>query len=198
MDNTKTRVALIFDDGPDPERTETILAILSERGVRVTFGQVARNARENPTLIERVTEGGHEIINHSLSHQRPDGLDDAGLREEVAGSQMVFEQLGVRPAWYWPPFLDKDERLGPITQDVGIRIYDPRHLVDTRDYVRELSGDEIVRRATTGVRDGSVILFHEWRDDTVDNLPLILDTLTEHGCVFMTFSQLYDSLNPTE
>lgn len=198
MDNTKTRVALIFDDGPDPERTETILAILSERGVRVTFGQVARNARENPTLIERVTEGGHEIINHSLSHQRPDGLDDAGLREEVAGAQMVFEQLGVRPAWYWPPFLDKDERLGPITQDVGIRIYDPRHLVDTRDYVRELSGDEIVRRATTGVRDGSVILFHEWRDDTVDNLPLILDTLTEHGCVFMTFSQLYDSLNPTE
>ncbi len=184
-------IALIFDDGPDPARTDAILAICQKQSVRVTFGQVAQNAGENPALVGRVTAAGHEIANHSFSHQHPGTLDDAGLEHEVLGAQRVFEEtLGIRPAWYWPPYLERDERLVALTAAAGLKLFDPGHLVVSGDYIRELAAEEIRARALTGVTDGSVILFHEWRDETIQLLPEILAELKGRGCEFRTFSQM--------
>ena len=185
------RIALIFDDGPDPVRTDTILAVCKKLGARVTFGQVAQNARENPALVARVTAAGHEIANHSYSHEHPGALDDAGLEQQVIGAQRVFEQtLGIKPAWYWPPYLERDERLVPLTESAGLKLFDPKHLVVSGDHDRELPAEEIRARALTGVADGSVILFHEWRDETVQLLPGILAELKAGGCEFHTFSEM--------
>lgn len=184
-------IALIFDDGPDPARTDAILAICAKQRVHVTFGQVAQNARAHPALVERVTAAGHEVANHSYSHQHPGALDDAGLEHEVLGAQRVFnETLGVRPAWYWPPYLERDKRLVSLTEAAGLKLFDPKHLVVSGDHVRELPAEEIRARALTGVVDGSVILFHEWRDETVRLLPGILAELKGRGCECLTFSEL--------
>ena len=59
-----------------------------------------------------------------------------------------------------------------------------RHADDLREVVRLLVA------ATTGVTDGCVILFHEWRAETAEQLPAILAELKRQGCVFLTFSQL--------
>ena len=198
-DTPMKRVGIIFDDGPHPEQTEKLLAILAKRQGRVTFGQIAEAAQAHPELVERVVSSGHEIANHSLSHKHPDELDDAALAEQVVAAQRIFEdELGVKPVWYWPPYLARDARLTPAAASVGIDLYDPRNLVDSKDYVREHNADEIVRRATTGVSDGSVILFHEWRAETAERLPEILDVLTEQGCEFLTFSELHRKSQTSE
>lgn len=185
------RTVLIFDDGPDPEHTDAILAICEKEGVHVTFGQVAQHARENPALVKRVTAAGHEIANHSYSHEHPGTLDDAGLEHQIIGAQRVFEEkLGIKPAWYWPPYLERDERLVSLTETAGLKLFDPTHLVVSGDHMRELPAEEIHARALTDVRDGSVIVFHEWRDETVRLLPEILGELKGRGCECLTFSEL--------
>ncbi|GAB4189490.1 MAG: hypothetical protein Kow00105_03900 [Phycisphaeraceae bacterium] len=185
------RIALIFDDGPDPNHTGAILAVCAGQGVRVTFGQVARNACGHPGLVRRVMAAGHEIANHSYSHEHPGELDDAGLRHQVIDAQRAFvDELGVRPAWYWPPYLERDERLVSLTGSVGLRLFDPKHLVVSGDHDRKLPADEIRARALSGVIDGAVILFHEWRDETVRLLPEILTELKERGGEFLTFSEM--------
>jgi peptidoglycan/xylan/chitin deacetylase (PgdA/CDA1 family) len=65
------------------------------------------------------------------------------------------------------------------------------------DYDRSVPAAEILRRATTDVRDGTVILFHEWRTETREQLPAILAELRRQHCVFLTFSELDAALNRT-
>ena len=50
-----------------------------------------------------------------------------------------------------------------------------------------VSSPQVARDA---VPDGSVILFHEWRKETCDQMPAILAELRRQGCVFLTFSDL--------
>jgi len=69
-------------------------------------------------------------------------------------------------------------------------VYAPKHLVVSEDYNRSVGGDEIQRKATTGVVDGAVILFHEWREETLERIPAILTELRRQHCVFLTFTGL--------
>lgn len=189
------RVAFVFDDGPLPVNTAKLLAVLAEEKVRVTFSLVGDRVNENPVLAQAIAAAGHEINNHSQTHAHPRNLDDAALEHEVAGAQQaITTAVGAAPRWYWPAFLETDDRLRAAVARAKLEIYTPRHLVVSMDYDKTVPAAEILRRATTDVRDGTVILCHETRPETREQLPAILAELRKQGCVFLTFSGLYDSL----
>ncbi|EDY84566.1 Polysaccharide deacetylase domain protein [Verrucomicrobiia bacterium DG1235] len=189
------RVALVFDDGPTPEQAVKLLAILEEAGVRVSFAQVANTMQQHVSTTLATRARGHEIVNHSFLHRDVESLSDAELEKEIGGAQrMMTEVLGEGPRWYWPPYLKITDRVREATAAAGVTLYEPSSIVVSKDYDNSVSADEIERLATKGVTDGAVILFHEWREETVERLPSILKTLKEQGCVFMTFSELADSM----
>ncbi|MBI2941499.1 MAG: polysaccharide deacetylase family protein [Chloroflexi bacterium] len=64
---TGDKVALTFDDGPNPPRTEQILAILADAGVRATFFVGGKWAERFPESVRRMVAGGHLIGNHGHS-----------------------------------------------------------------------------------------------------------------------------------
>jgi peptidoglycan/xylan/chitin deacetylase (PgdA/CDA1 family) len=118
-------------------------------------------------------------------------LSDAALDREVAAAQQkITAAAGVAPKWYWPPFLETDDRVRAAVARAKLTVYTPRHLVVSMDYDRAVPAAEILRRATTDVRDGSVILFHEWRKETREQLPAVLAELRRQGFGFVTFSEL--------
>jgi len=184
-------VALVFDDGPAPSQSPAFLELFKERGLRVTFSFVGKTALEHPETARAVAAAGHEIVNHSFAHLHPRTLDDAALAHEIIGGQKaVAEAAGVQPHWYWPPFLERDPRQDALFAKAGIEPYVPHHLVSSNDWNAATSAEQIARNATIPVTDGTVILFHEWREDTLAQLPGILDQLKKRGAVFMTFSEL--------
>jgi peptidoglycan/xylan/chitin deacetylase (PgdA/CDA1 family) len=184
-------VAMIFDDGPDPVQTPRLLALFAEEQVHVTFGTVGKHAEAHPELIKAAVAAGHEVANHSYSHQNPQGLADTTLENEILGGEAtIAKAAGVAPTWYWPPFIAIDDRVRADTAKAGIKIYIPRKLAVSGDYMKEVTADEIFRRATTGIEDGTVILFHEWRADTETELKAIIGELRKQGCVFLTFSEM--------
>jgi peptidoglycan/xylan/chitin deacetylase (PgdA/CDA1 family) len=189
------RVALVFDDGPKLGDAGPLLAVLEKEGLHATFSLVGDRVVDSPELARKISAAGHEIANHSQTHSHPRELSDAALDREVAGAQAkLAEVLGHPPKWYWPPFLESDDRVRAAVAKAGLAIYQPHHLVVSKDYETSVSADEIRRLATTDVRDGSVILFHEWRAETREQLPAILAELRRQGCVFLTFSQLEEQL----
>lgn len=189
------RVALVVDDGPKPADAVPLLALLTREKVSVTFSLVGDRVIENPALAQAILGAGHEIANHSQTHAHPKDLDEAALNREVARAQQkITAATGRAPRWYWPPFLETDDRVRAAVARAGLAIYIPQHLVVSMDYDLTVPAAEIYRRATTDVRDGSVILFHEWRKETREQLPAILAELRRQGCVFLTFSQLSDAL----
>lgn len=184
-------VALVFDDGPKPADAGPLLALLAKENVRVTFAFVGDRVDENPATAKTVAAAGHEIVNHSQTHGHARDLDDAALDREVAAAQQkITAAAGVAPKWYWPPFLETDDRVRAAVVRAKLTVYTPRHLVVSMDYDRAVPAAEILRRATTGVRDGAVILFHEWRKETHEQLPAILAELRRQGFGFVTFSEL--------
>jgi peptidoglycan/xylan/chitin deacetylase (PgdA/CDA1 family) len=61
--------ALTFDDGPDPEFTPRILGVLARYGVRATFNVMGYNAIRHRDLIQALMDNGHELGNHTWSHE---------------------------------------------------------------------------------------------------------------------------------
>ena len=52
------RIALTFDDGPDPRYTEQLLDGLKERGAKASFFVMGKQAEAYPELIIRMQEEG--------------------------------------------------------------------------------------------------------------------------------------------
>ncbi|MDI1249860.1 MAG: endo-1,4-beta-xylanase [Lacunisphaera sp.] len=189
------RVALVFDDGPKPADAGPLLELLAREKVAVTFALVGDRVKESPETARAIAAAGHEIANHSQAHAHPQDLDDTALDREVAAAQQgLMAATGRAPRWYWPPFLEVDDRVRAAVPRARLALYAPRHLVVSKDYDNSVPAAEIFRLATTDVRDGSVILFHEWRKETREQLPAILAELRRQGCVFLTFSGLHGSL----
>jgi peptidoglycan/xylan/chitin deacetylase (PgdA/CDA1 family) len=189
------RIALVFDDGPRPADAEPLLAVLAKENVHVTFSLVGDRVNESPATAKLIAAAGHEIANHSQTHAHPRQLDDAALDREVGAAQdAIIRAVGKAPRWYWPPFIESDPRLNAATAKAGLKIYPINQLVVSLDYEPATPAAEIYRRATTDVRDGAVILFHEWRKETREQMPAIIAELRRQGCFFFTFSALQDSL----
>ncbi len=64
------RIALTFDDGPHPQHTGRILAILAETRVPATFFLHGGQAEAYPHLVRAIHAAGHQIGNHGYSHMR--------------------------------------------------------------------------------------------------------------------------------
>ena len=68
FETSKREVWLTIDDGPNPDETPAILDILKEHKARATFFAIGRNVLRWPHLANLIVEHGHQIQNHTFSH----------------------------------------------------------------------------------------------------------------------------------
>src|SRR5437763_13190563 len=62
------RVALTFDDGPDPRWTPRIAAALRRLHVPATFFVVGSQAVRHPEIVRQLHRDGFELGNHTFTH----------------------------------------------------------------------------------------------------------------------------------
>ena len=185
---TKPCVYLTFDDGPIPEVTPAILAILRSYNVKATFFQVGENIHKYPQVAQQVQEDGHQVGNHTYNHLQ--GLKST-IRDYLANTACFPNQESLiehrtsklfRPPHGWA----KPSQLRALRQQ-GYRIvlWD----VITYDYERQRTAEEIVRTVRRYVRPGSIILFHDSLKSahcTPEALPQVIEYLLSHGYAFCT------------
>jgi peptidoglycan/xylan/chitin deacetylase (PgdA/CDA1 family) len=92
-----SEVALSFDNGPDPQVTGRVLAVLARRAVKASFF-VLGSRLEDPQarkLAERASAEGHWIGNHSWSHKIPLGNDSRpdAVETEIAATERTMGAL---------------------------------------------------------------------------------------------------------
>ena len=61
-------VALTFDDGPHPDGTRRILALLQEHGVKATFFVSGERASQHREAVQDVLASGHSVQPHCWAH----------------------------------------------------------------------------------------------------------------------------------
>jgi len=172
-------VAITIDDGPDPDVTPRVLALLAREQVRATFFVVGEQAARHPELCRAIVSGGHAIENHSLRH--PLGfalLGVAGMEREMREGQRAIEQAsGATPLFFRPPAGLRSPMLEPALCRVGLQLATwTRRGFDTR----ERDAARVLSRLLTGLGAGDILLVHDGSAArTADGTPIILAVLPE-------------------
>src|SRR2546423_1430222 len=85
-------IAITIDDGPDPEVTPHVLALLERHGARATFFCIGERVARHPGLAREIVRCGHGIENHSQRHlQRFSLLGPRALAREIGCAQRSEE-----------------------------------------------------------------------------------------------------------
>ncbi|MDE6021907.1 MAG: polysaccharide deacetylase family protein [Muribaculaceae bacterium] len=179
-DNGKQSVYLTFDDGPIPESTPWILDILEKQGAKATFFMVADNARRYPLLYKAVTDGGHAVGNHTFHHKPPyrqtteEMMKDVMLADDVLHSSLFRPPHGL----IW-------RRQQNALSEAGYRIvmFD----LNTLDYRKDRTPEQIVRSVRRNVRAGTIINFHDSLKSIEKlkiALPQVISLLKDRGFSF--------------
>jgi peptidoglycan/xylan/chitin deacetylase (PgdA/CDA1 family) len=186
-------VALTFDDGPTARYTEEVLAILREEGVKATFFTVGEALERNPAECQKIVADGHELGNHSTSHQRLVFRPYSFIQKEIEQTDQLIRlcgyegQIQFRPPYgkqlvLLPYYLNRTGRKS-IFWDVGPE--------SDRDVAAD--SDKIVEHVLENTRPGSIILLHvmyESRAASRQALPRIIQGLQAKGYHFVTVSEL--------
>ncbi|WP_246486527.1 polysaccharide deacetylase family protein [Kribbella qitaiheensis] len=182
-------VILTFDDGPSPQYTPKVLAILRQYGVKATFFELGQNVARYPSLTRRVYLAGNSVQNHTWTHPDLRRVSWTKFRSEVLNTDRVIRaQTGYTPRCLRPPYGGVNKLTYRRAASLGktVRLW----TVDPADWSRP-GTSTIVRRVLANVRNGSVILMHDGggdRSQTVAALPTILRTLKARGYAFYTTS----------
>ena len=101
---TRPLAALTFDDGPTPEYTPRVLEALRDAGVTATFNVMGYNAATHRSLLHEVVAAGHELGNHTWSHETLTRLTPAETREQIVRCTETVEDIVGQPlAGFRPP-----------------------------------------------------------------------------------------------
>ncbi|MEU7875213.1 polysaccharide deacetylase family protein [Dactylosporangium sp. NPDC049140] len=182
-----TDVALTIDDGPDPQYTPKILALLAKHRVTATFCMIGRQAARYPKLVAAVHDGGHQLANHTQSHPADLAKLPAGkVRDEIAkaGDAIAKGSGGTRPALFRAPGGAWSQTVLAECSAQQIRPLD--WSVDPRDWSQP-GVEQIVKVILTKTVPGAIILEHDGggsRDQTVDALAIALPRLLDAGYRF--------------
>lgn len=189
---TANRIALTFDDGPEPGVTDLVLDELKRRGVRATFFMIGNKIAAAPDLARRVLAEGHEIGNHSFTHPDLSKLPDAKAAEEIRMTQGVMRDvLEHRPKWFRPPYGGLRRNQAALVTDHDMRII--FWTIDTEDWKRPApSVEQLTAAALSDLKPGAIILFHDTHANTAKALAPILAAFDERHLVASTLSELLE------
>lgn len=193
-DNSQRRVALTFDDGPDPRSTPALLDLLRVENVPATFFCIGRNVAAHPELTARITSEGHLLGNHTYTHSNATNFFGlARLTEEMTRTQSAMrDAAGVAPVYFRPPMGLSNPRVFEAAHALGLKVvgWTARGL-DTQ--IRE--PDRVARRILRSVRPGGIILLHDGNIPAERLLPtvkLLLAKLREQSYEFARLDQLLE------
>lgn len=185
-------VALTFDDGPVPGKTERILATLDEFQVKATFLMVGQMASTYPRIARDVAERGHTIGTHTFDHKNLAGIGfDTAMADVTRGEKAVAKATGEQPRFFRFPYLSDSKRLRTAIVAQGAAIVDVD--VDSKDYFRS-SPAEVAARTLAALRKQGkgVILMHDIHSRTAAMLPALLTQMKAEGYKVVTLKPIRD------
>ena len=175
----KKQVAISFDAAWGADKTERIMEICDEFGVKATFFLVGMWVEKYPEIAKKIYDNGFEIGTHSNTHPDMTKLSKEDQKLELSTSINLIKNItGQDVEIFRPPFGAYNDTLINTASELGLVTI--QWDVDSLDW-KGLSAMEINNRVLNGVRNGSIILCHNNSDHILDALPIMLDRLLKRG-----------------
>lgn len=179
------KVALTFDDGPDPKVTVQILEILDRYDAKATFFMLGSRVEYYPEIARQVAEAGHELGNHSWNHPDLTKMTAEKAKNEIQRTSQIIEKVtGKKSTAFRPPYGAVNTQVRNVA-GLPVVLWD----VDTLDW-NYRDAKQLIGKVESSTKDGSIILMHDIHQSTADGLDAVLDYLQNEGYVFVTVSEM--------
>ncbi len=194
-DATTKEIALTFDDGPHPQFTPQLLAVLRRYDVKATFFLVGEMAEKSPELVKDEVAAGHVIGNHTYHHVNLTKIPIADIATEIKACGEVLTSItGKTPDLFRPPGGDYDKEVALVSAAEGYMMV--LWTDDPGDYASP-GPQVILERTLDQVSNGGIILIHDGIQQTVDILPKLIAYLKAKGFTFVTINEMMNRKSPT-
>jgi cellulose synthase/poly-beta-1,6-N-acetylglucosamine synthase-like glycosyltransferase/peptidoglycan/xylan/chitin deacetylase (PgdA/CDA1 family) len=192
------RIALTFDDGPDPKWTPRIADVLRRDRVTGTFFVVGSQAARHPDLVRRLVREGHEIGNHTFTHARLTEGRRWHRELQLDLTEAVIVGITGRYARFLrPPYSGTIDSVTAQQERELAHLAGRRYVLALADYDsedwRRKGVANILAKASPPGGTGGVIMFHDGggdRSQTVDALTELIPRLKARGFRFVSLAEL--------
>lgn len=185
-------VALTFDDGPT-NRNSDLLPLLEKYHAKATFFLIGADIEKYPDEAKKLVEAGHQIGNHTYSHDRMVFKTPSFIKKEIERTDRLIREAGYKgEIVFRPPYGKKL---------VGLPYYLKKH--DRKTILWNLEPDSYFSSASDKIKyikenmkPGSIILMHPWYGDSAEEFKAIegiLQELSNEGYEFVTVEELIAS-----
>ena len=149
----KPVVYLTFDDGPNESTTSDILKILEGEKVKGTFFCIGNNVVKNPEIFKEITEKGHRVGNHSMSHVNGWKVMKNKYLKDVEKADKIIKSNLFRPPYGKLNFRSTSQ----LKKKFEIVMWD----INSGDFDKTLSYSQVIENVLKNARNGSIIVLHD-------------------------------------
>ena len=187
------KLALTFDDGPNPAATPQLLEILARHNVRATFFLIGKFVQAEPALAREIVAAGHEIANHTHDHPFLILASEAEVKRQVSACESALDAAGApnTSRLFRPPYGARRPLTLKAVRELGLM---PVSWTITCYDWKPTSAEKVEFHAMRQIVGGDVILLHDGghlelnadRMHTVNAVASMLPKLIDEGYEFVT------------
>lgn len=196
QDTDEKIIYLTFDAGYENGNMPAILDALHKHQVHATFFVVGTLIREKPELIREISDAGHTVGNHTMTHPDMSGIstkeafqkqleDVEALYKDATGNEMT--------KFYRPPQGIYSTDNLQMAKDLGYSTFfwSLAYVDWYRD--KQPSKEEAFQKLLGRIHPGAIVLLHSTSSTNAEILDELLTKWKEMGYTFGTLEELVKS-----
>lgn len=162
--------------------TGLILDTLKEKDVKAVFFVTMSYVKNNPDLVQRMIDEGHEVGNHSADHHSMPSLTiDEMVEEIMALHDYVQEHFGYRMHLFRPPSGEFSIRSLAVTQSLGYKTVHWSFAYADWDTSKQPEPGAALEKILSCHHDGAIYLLHAVSETNASVLADVIDGLRDKG-----------------
>jgi peptidoglycan-N-acetylglucosamine deacetylase len=185
-------VLLTFDDGPEPQRTLSLINVLKKHDIGAVFFMIGKKMEAHPTIVEEVKTSGFLIGNHSYTHGNNFPIKSSEeIKNELQKTEAIIgnkysNQLFRPPMGITNPNVARGIKKANL-KSVGwsIRSFD----------TIEADNDKMFQKVFKRLKPGAILLFHDNGLIDLEKFDQFLTEAKQKGVIFAKNDQIKTMLN---
>lgn len=184
MPSDEKIIYLTFDDGPHPQATPFVLALLKRYNATATFFCIGKNVIAEPGIYQQILNNGHKVGNHTYNHLNGWKTGNETYMKDVAlAAQHIDSNLFRPPYGRITSFQARNLRSVMQGKEPKVIMWD----VLSGDFDMDITNERCLSNVILSAVPGSIIVFHDSQKAFLKLqyvLPRVLEFFAKKGYAF--------------
>jgi peptidoglycan/xylan/chitin deacetylase (PgdA/CDA1 family) len=192
-------MALTYDDGPT-QQSQALLAALAAKNAKATFFLIGNRISERAGVVRAMRDAGHELANHSFTHQSMGSKSVAASEQEIQDcTDAIYAATNadgkpVTPKFFRAPNLNYSSNVYAACRSKNFALIAGQSTGDYNGGPNANSAQTIADAQIDHAKEWQIGLCHDPYSGISANIlaavPLMIDGLREQGYYLLTLSEL--------